>query len=430
MTDDASARRTLDEIFQSEWPRLVGYVTRIVRELDAAEEIVQDAMVAALRRWPFDGVPERPAAWLTTTCRNRAINHLRDTTRRRDREGPGVDQLSVSDVIGEHTGPLEDDRLRLIFLCCHPELPRGAQVALTLRLVAGLATPDIARAFLVSETTMSQRISRAKRAVVEQRLSFEVPQASDLHERLAAVLDVVYLIFNEGYLPRAGDSLQRVELCTEAHRLAVLLTDLLPDQSEAWALLALIALQRSRTAARVAGGGELVTLENQDRTRWDTGLIATGREALARAEAAGSGGPLLTQALIAACHSEAGCWGDTDWGRIVALYDDLYTGTPSPVVALNRAVAVGMVSGPGAALALLDGLGETGGLEEHHLYWATRADFMRRAGDSGAAIGAYQHALRLAANQVERAYLQSRINQLQPGDAGPTNARGDSHGAR
>ncbi len=430
MTDKADARRALDELFQSEWPRLLGYVAHIVRDLDAAEEIVQEAMIAALQRWPFDGVPDRPGAWLTTTCRNRALNQLRDSARRRQREGAGIEGLTVSDVVDAPHGPLEDDRLRLMFLCCHPALPRVAQVTLTLRLVAGLATPEIARAFLVTEAAMSQRISRAKRAVVEQQLSFEAPGTAELPRRLSAVLDVVYLIFNEGYLPRAGNRLHSVELSAEAHRLAALLTELLPDEPEVWALLALISFQRARAAARTTPEGELVPLEAQDRSCWDSSMLATAGTALAHARAPGARGPLLLQAEIAACHGQAATWEQTDWPRILVLYDELYESQPSPVVALNQAVAVGMVSGPGAALARLDAMPDIRELNDHHLYWATRADLLRRAGDADAALDAYQRALRLTANEVEQGYLRRRIAELQPGAATGANDGGEPHGTR
>ena len=409
VTEGDSYAAAVEHVFRDEWPRLVGYVARMVRDLDAAEEIVQDALVAALRRWPFAGVPDRPAAWLTTTCRNRALNHLRDTARRREHEGAGVETLSVSDVLGEHHGPMQDDRLRLIFLCCHPELPRQAQVGLTLRLVAGLGTAEIARGFFVSEATMAQRLTRAKRMVAEKRLSFEVPEVTELRDRLAAVIDVVYLVFNEGYLPRAGSSLQSAELCGEAQRLAALLTELLPTEPDPWSLLALIRFQQSRSGARADDHGELVPLPDQDRSTWDSGTVTAGAAALARAASTGTRTPLLVQAEIAAEHAQAASWTATDWTRILTLYDELTQLAPSAVVALNRAVAVSMATGPAAALAALDAIATPHELDENHLLWSVRADCQLRLGEHEAALASYRKALTHASNEVERRHIARRI---------------------
>lgn len=408
MTGD-TATAVLEDVFHEEWPRLVGFVANLVRDLDVAEEIVQESLLIAMRRWPFAGVPQNPGAWLTTTCRNRALNHIRDSGRRRHREVSGIDQLSVSDIMGAPAGPMADDRLRLIFLCCHPEIPRRSQVALTLRLVAGLATADIARAFLVSEATMAQRITRAKRLVSDRQLSFEVPEPHELRQRLTPVLDVIYLIFNEAYLPRAGESLQDAGLAQEAHRLAALLTEVLPADPEAWALRALIAFQRSRTAARSNGADELVPLPEQDRALWDRGLIRQGDIALAHAAAFGCRSALLLQAEIASVHASAASWSDTDWPAILALYDELAALAPSPVVSLNRAVAVAMTVGPTLGIAALDEIATAPELQSHHLFWAVRGDQLCRLGDHDAAIGAYGTALTLAANAVEQRHLTKRI---------------------
>jgi RNA polymerase sigma-70 factor, ECF subfamily len=389
--------------FRDEWPRLVATAMRLVGDLQAAEDVVQDVLVSALDRWPLTGVPDRPAAWLMTACRNRALNVLRDSGRARDRTLALVPLLAGGDGDMPEDRAIEDDRLRLVFVCCHPVLPVDARVALTLRMVGGLSTTEIARAWHVPAATMAQRIVRAKRTLAEKKVPFEEPTGTELAERLPAVLDVVYLVFNEGYLASAGERLTRAPLAAEAHRLARLLTELLPDEPGPWALRALIAFHRSRDAARTDPAGDLVPLEHQDRSRWDRELIDEGVEALARAGTAGS--PLLTQARIAACHATAPSFAETDWPAIVAGYDELLAAGSNPVAALNRAVAVALASGPRPALPLLDELVADPALARSHRVWAVRADLRRRAGDQPGAVADYDRALALVDNEVERRYL-------------------------
>jgi len=397
----------LSETFRAEWARLVAAVMRLVGDLRTAEDVVQDVLLTALDRWPLAGVPDKPAAWLMTACRNRAFNVLRDAGRARDRTAAIAPLVSAHDDELEPPPAIGDDRLRLVFICCHPVLPVDAQVALTLRMLGGLSTVEIARAWHVPTATMAQRIVRAKRVLTEQRVPFEEPAADELADRLPAVLDVVYLIFNEGYLPSAGDQLTKVPLAAEAHRLARLLTDLLPGQPEVWALRALIAFGRSRDDARTDQHGNLIILEYQDRSRWNQSLIDEGVSALATAEASTSQPvtSLAVQARIAACHATAVNFAATDWNTIVGCYDQLLARNPNPVVALNRTVAVAMAHGPRRALALVDTLIVQPALTRSHRVWAVRADLHRRLGNHARAAADYERALALVDNDVERRYL-------------------------
>jgi RNA polymerase sigma factor (sigma-70 family) len=404
MSDSAEV---LAETFRAEWPRLVSSAMRLLGDLQAAEDVVQDVLVSALDRWPLAGVPANPAAWLMTACRNGALNRLRDEGRARDRRaalaallGPVEPDGPGSDDPGTGVG-IPDDRLRLMFICCHPVLPQDAQVALTLRMLGGLSTGDIAGAWHVPEATMAQRIVRAKRTLAQRRVPFEEPPGDELGKRLPAVLDVIYLVFNEGYLARGGEALTRPALAAEAHRLARLLTDLLPGESEAWALRALIAFQRSRDDARLDAQGNLVTLEHQDRGRWDRALIGEGCSCLEKA----GDGPLGIQARMAAHHATARSFEDTDWAAIVGCYDVLLARQPSAVLRLNRAVAVAMVDGPGPAMALVDTLVSDPALTRGHRVWSVRADLLRRLGERERAAADYDRALALVDNDIERRYL-------------------------
>jgi RNA polymerase sigma-70 factor, ECF subfamily len=405
-----TGRDAVGEAFRAEWGRIVATLIRLTGDWDLAEECAQDAFAQALVRWPADGVPERPGAWLTTTARNRALDRMR----RRAAEAARLRSIAptVSEEAPAPAGweedPVPDDRLRLMFTCCHPALPMEARVALTLRTLAGLTTTEIARAFLVPEPAMAQRLVRAKRKIRNARIPYRVPPAHLLPERTSSVLGVLYLMFNEGYSASAGADLIRRSLCAEAIRLARVLVDLMPDEPEARGLLALMLLHDARRPARLDPGGDLVLLENQDRARWDHAEIEEG----VRLVAASPGrGPYRIQAAIAACHDTAPTAADTDWPTIAALYGELARLVPSPVVELNRAVAVAMADGPAAGLVLVEGL--AGRLDGYHLLPATRADLLRRLGRTDEAARAYREALELAPTDAERRFLAGRLSDIE-----------------
>jgi len=392
-------------VFRAEHGRAVAVLVRVFGDIDIAEEAVADAFTAAVQRWPADGLPPSPAGWIITTARNRAIDRLRREASRADRHAQAA-LLHARDEPMEE-GPVRDERLRLIFTCCHPALNRAAQVALTLRLLGGLTTAEIARAFLVPEPTMAQRLVRAKGKIRDARIPYRVPAAADLPGRLQSVLAVVYLVFNEGYAASSGAALVRADLCAEAIRLGRQLTELMPDEPEVLGLLALMLLLESRRAARTTTGGDLVPLADQDRDRWDRALIAEGQAIVRDCLRRNDPGVYQIQAAIQAVHTDASA-AATDWSQIVQLYDQLLAYDPSPVVALNRAVAVAEVDGPGPALALVDALD----LGTYHLLHAIRADLLRRLGRDVEAATAYETAIKLTDNVAERNFLRRRRQSL------------------
>ncbi|WP_052669977.1 sigma-70 family RNA polymerase sigma factor [Nitriliruptor alkaliphilus] len=398
----------LDRIFRAEFGQAVATLIRVFGDIDLAEDAVQEAFVVAARTWPSRGLPPNPGGWITTTARRRAIDRLRREAQRDDRQAQAA-LLQEQTTGREEVGPVSDDQLRLIFTCCHPALAVETRVALTLRLLGGLTTAEIARAFLVSDSAMEQRLVRAKRKIRATHLPYRVPEEHELPERLRGVLAVVYLVFNEGYLPTAGGEVARADLCTEAIRLARLLAALMPDEPEVLGLLALLLLTEARRRAR-ASAGALVTLPDQDRSRWDRELIAEGQELVRRCLRRNTPGPYQLQAAINAVHSDAPAWEATDWRQILTLYDQLAALARSPVVTLNRAVAVAEVEGPEAALAQLEGLA----LERSHLLHATRADLLGRLGRHDAAAAAYRRARELTDNEAERRFIDDQLDDLGP----------------
>ncbi len=420
---DARLQRTLDALWRMESPKLVARVARMTGDVGVAEELAQDVLLAALERWPTDGVPDNPAAWLMTTAKHRAIDHLRQRALHARRQDEYGIELSLhGDAMGDEAqafadDDIGDDLLRLVFVACHPALPRESRVALTLRLLGGLTTAEIARAFLQAEPTVAQRIVRAKRTLAERDVAFEVPRRAELGERLDAVLEVIYLVFNEGYAASAGEDWMRPALCEEALRLARVLAGLLPTEPEVFGLLALIELQASRARARTDADGAPVLLLQQDRSRWDRLQIRRGLVALRRAQALGGARePYALQAAIAACHATAAHADETDWSRIAALYAALCTVMPSPVVELNRAVAVGMAEGPEAALPLVDALCESGALRDYGLLHAVRADLLERLGRLPDAGIEYRHAAALAGNARDRDLMRGKARACGIGD--------------
>jgi RNA polymerase sigma factor (sigma-70 family) len=407
--------RTIDAVWRIESPRLIAGIARVVRDVGVAEDLAQDALVAALEQWPKSGVPDNPGAWLMATAKHRAIDQLRRRTRidrKHEQLGHELEaqqEMAVPDIdaaIDDHVG---DDLLRLVFISCHPVLTTEARVALTLKLLGGLATDEIARAFLVSEPTIAQRIVRAKRNLAEAHVPFEVPRGAEFSERLSSVLQVIYLVFNEGYSATAGDDWMRPELCQDALRLGRILAELVPQEPEVHGLVALMEIQASRSRARVGPSGEPVLLLDQDRARWDHVLVRRGLAALDRAERLGGAqGPYALQAAIAACHARARTADATDWTRISALYDELAEITPSPIVDLNRAVAVGMALGPAAGLELVDALTDEPTLKSYHLLPSVRGDLLAKLGRSDEARDEFERAASLTRNARERELLLGR----------------------
>ena len=417
----AAARQAVEAVYRTESRRVLATLIRLLGDFDLAEDAVHDAFAAAVERWPRDGVPANPRAWLVSAGRFRAIDRIRRRARFDASAAELTSQLESRAADGSRWGEdeVEDDRLRLIFTCCHPALPAEARIALTLREVCGLTTEEIARAFLATPSAMAQRIVRAKRKIRDAGIPYEVPERPQLAERLDAVLRVVYLVFNEGYSASFGDAITRADLTGEAIHLGRVLLELLPE-AEVAGLLALMLLQESRRAARTSPDGHLVLLDEQDRTLWDRGLIEEGTTLVQRAFESGEVGVYSVQAAIAAVHAAAPDPAATDWVRIVALYDALLEAAPSPVVELNRAVAMAMRDGPAAGLALVDGILERGELEGYHLAHAARADLCRRLGRTTEAREAYQRALALAGQEPERRFLARRLEELAGAAPAPT----------
>ena len=427
----ASTHELIEAVFRRESGKILAGLIRFAGSFDRAEEAMQEGFAAALARWPEGGLPDNPAAWITRVAQRKLVDAARRERTHRGKEAELQRELEPPAFVpamrsNEPVGwpmPAEeefpDERLRLLFTCCHPAIEASARVALTLRTLGGLSTPEIARAFLLPEPTLAQRLVRAKRKIEQARIPYEVPGRAALAERLASVQSVLYLIFNEGYSTTAGDSLVRRELCQEAIRLARMLAQLLPEEGENWGLLALMLLHDSRRDTRISPQGEprgeLVPLEEQDRSRWDQAAIAEGLELVERALRLPGVGPQRLQAAIAALHAQAATPEATDWAQIAALYARLAELVPSAVVRLNHAVAVAMSAGLAPGLALMDGLGADGSLDGYHLYHAARADLLRRLGRAVPAAAAYRQALALTSNAVERRYLRRRLAEVEPG---------------
>jgi RNA polymerase sigma-70 factor, ECF subfamily len=416
----ADTHRTIDAVWRIESPRLIAGLMRMVRDIGVAEDLAQDALVAALEQWPASGVPDNPGAWLMATAKHRAIDRFRRNTRlerKLDEFGRELasKEMAVPDLVSALDDEVGDDLLRLVFISCHPVLSREAQVALTLRLLGGLSTGEIARAFLVPESTIAQRIVRAKRTLSEARVAFEVPRGSELAERLSPVLEVIYLVFNEGYSATSGDDWLRPALCEDALRLGRILAECVPEQAEVHGLVALMEIQASRSRARVGPGGEPILLLDQNRAQWDQLLIRRGLAALERVERLGTvPGPYAIQAAIAACHARALTADDTDWPRIASLYAALAHVTPSPIVELNRAVAVGMAFGPQAGLALVDELTAEPSLKNYHLLPSVRGDLLARLDRWDEARAEFEAAAALTRNARERILLLERARAASP----------------